>query len=215
MVFGITDIVAEDLYAFERTQHLRIQFPVRMIDFAREVAIHLSDALDMNLTDHVRSLAADRYETEGNVLSTSIAAHFRLLEAIHDRIDAMSGTKTKTNFGEIAEHISAAADDAGHELLSDWIFGHAVDMAYLKKKFKGTHIATDLAALEMIGTFYSPADESHEEVARSERLYFYSLLQDEMRRKKKPSAQATACVIQIDRLNAELCKTDRSLTSRY
>ncbi len=215
MVFGVTDTVAEDLYNFERSKHLRIQFPIRMIDFGRGVATSLSSVLGTEFTDHARSVTADRFETEGNVFSTSIAAHFRLLEAIYDRMDASSGTTTDINFGDIADHISLADDDVGHELLSDWIFGHAVELAHMKKVFKGTHIATDIAALELIGTLYSPANQSRAEAAaRHTRLDHYQFLQSELARKKKPSAEAAVTVIQIERLNAQLCRTDRSLTSR-
>lgn len=215
MVFGATDTVAEDLYTLERSKHLRIQFPIRMIDFARGVATRLSSVLGTEFTDHARSVTADRFETEGNVLSTSIAAHFRLLEAIYDHMDASSGTTTDINFGDIADHISLADDDAGHELLSDWIFGHAVELALMKKTFKGTHVATDIAALELIGTLYSPANQSRQEAeARRTRLDHFQFLQSELLRKKSPSAEATLKVLLIERLNAQLCRTDRSLTSR-
>lgn len=216
MMLGVTDIVAEDLYNLERSRHLRIQFPVRMLDFARGVANRLSSTLDVELTDHARSLTADRFETEGNVLSPSIAAHFRLLEALYDRMDAASGTSTDINFGEIADHISLADDEDGHELLSDWIFGHGVELAQMKKLFKGTHVATDIAALELIGTLYSPADESRDETAaRRTRLDAYQTLQSELLRKKRPSTEATLAVIKIEKLNAQLCRTDRSLTSNF
>jgi hypothetical protein len=216
MIFGATDTVAEDLYNFERSKHLRIQFPVRMIEFAREVAERLSAALGTELTDHARSVTADRFETEGNPLSTSIAAHFRLLEALYDRMDATAGTSTDTNFGEIADHISLADDDAGHELLSDWVFGHAVELALMKKSFAGTHVAADIAALELVGTLYSPANQSREEVvARRTRLDHYQFLQSELLRRKKPSTEAKLSVIHIEKLNAQLCRTDRSLTSGF
>jgi hypothetical protein len=131
-------------------------------------------------------------------------------------MDAMSGSSTKSNFGDFADHISLADDDNGHELLSDWIFGHAVELAQMKKLFKGTHVATDIAALELIGTLYSPVDESQEEIsARNARLSAYEFLHYELLRKKTPSAHATVTAIQIEKLNSQLCRTDRSLTSRF